>query len=366
MKPVKVITATLLTGCLIAIAVMYCQIINEGSARVALGGNIDKTADMFKEDEAKMFETLRFLSAEDGAKLYSQNYKDIPYLTEMYTERIIPGLSNENILTLKHVYNKYIIHTPASAKFAEMYRAAKASYMKKVKTDMFAINNSLYKSFENELLPHMVQGVDSMINSDMQAVVDHAIGDVVGNRKSLPGKIERVKEKWNEVMLADKYVDFEQSCVDVYTHQLDEFQKSYFESVTLTTREQPANKVDLSVTIPLGNAIMIAINDYEEADLKEMSEDMARDSDIESPIGLTTYNSADSAAAPLVILYNIGNFEYDTNEPLSKDQLVASCAELVKNHLSKTSFETIKRDVRNMIVNSNDKLINDIDNGLNL
>lgn len=347
MKPAKVIAATLLTGCLIAIAVIYRQnildFINEGSTKVTLRGNIDKTVDMFKEDEAKMFETLRFLSAEDGAKLYSQNYKDIPYLTEMYTERIIPGLSNENILTLKNVYKKYIIHTPASAKFAEMYRTAKASYMDKVKTDMSAINSSLYRSFEKNLLPHMVQGVDSMINSDMQAVVDHAIGDVVGKRKSLPGKIERVKEKWNEVMLADKYVGFEQSCVDVCAHQLDEFQKSYFKSVTLTTREQPANKVDLSVTIPLGNAIMIAINDYEVADLKE-----------------------DSAAAPLVILYNIGNFEYDTNQPLSKDQLVASCAELVKNHLSKTSFETIKRDVRNMIVNSNDKLINDIDNGLNL
>jgi len=343
MKTVTIIAVALLTGVFTANALMHRQ---------------DKT---IEEEKERMFEKLRFLSAEEGAKLYALDYNKIPYLTDLYTERIIPGLSNENILTLKKVYNKYIIHTPASAKFQEMYLSAKSSYMNKVKTDLSAFNNSFYQNFERECLPCIEQSVDSMINSDVQAVVDHAIGVNFKDKKYDPGKIDRVKEKWNEVMLTEKYIGLEQTYINVYTQQLDEFQKSYFESVTKKNRVQFANKVDLSTTLPLEREIMTSINDYMVEDLKEMAANMARDTSITSAELLT-----DDVAAPLAILYNIESFAYDLDQPSGKELLVASCSALVKKHIRKNSFEPIKRDVRNMIIDSNVKLINDIDNGLKL
>lgn len=343
MKSVTIIAVALLTGVFTVNALMHRQ---------------DKITE---EEKERMFEKLRFLSAEEGAKLYALDYNKIPYLTDLYTERIIPGLSNENILTLKKVYNKYIIHTPASAKFKEMYSSAKSSYMDKIKSDLSAMNNSFYQNFEKECLPSIEQSVDSMINSDMQAVVDHAIGVNFKDKKYQPGKIDRVKEKWNEVMLTEKYIGIEQHFVNVYTQQLDEFQRSYFESVTKNNRVQPANKVDLS-TLHSEREIMTSINDYMVDDLKEMAEDMARDTGVASAVELTK----EEAATPLVILYNIENFAYDLDQPSGKEQLVASCSALVKKHIRKNSFEPIKRDVRNMIIDSNDKLINDIDKGLKL
>lgn len=122
------------------------------------------------------------LSPVDGAKFYLENRKEYKYMDGLYEEYIIPNLYYCNYYEIRDIY-KILSGTPFSKELMQLKENSKNDYLLLIKRDLEKHEQVELASVEESLFPYIKMGMDSLIDEDVEDILDKYSGGFMNYRK---------------------------------------------------------------------------------------------------------------------------------------------------------------------------------------
>lgn len=304
------------------------------------------------------------LSPLEGATFYKENRVDYPFLDTLYTDSIVPALLQCNYYELKDVSGE-LEGLPLCSTLNDAVSEKRELFLETIAGEIQENNDRALLSFEKSVLPAIKMDVDSMLEKDVESVLNQYSGGLFNYKKLMfffGRDNKEFKKMFWEKMDTAKYISHVEEHVTAYLDSIGKYQKSY--SIDLVKREFdgiPTVETP-NLVVGLSKSTMKHIQKYTKGEADDILVEGFRD--YVAPLFLT---------GGVSILYDIGTTAYDIaitiddikkNKPNSDEMAHYICAHDISYQIENFFLKEYTERVIRAVTESNNKLYKFIDENL--
>lgn len=303
------------------------------------------------------------LSPVDGAKFYLENRKEYKYMDGLYEEYIIPNLYYCNYYEIRDIY-KILSGTPCSKELMQLKENSKNDYLLLIKRDLEKHEQVELASVEESLFPYIKMGMDSLIDEDVEDILDKYSGGFMNYRKLhffLGRGRQDFKDMFWEKMDTTKYKSYVRNASMAFLSNIANNHTKYYYQVTGRKYQFALGYDSPNLTIGLSPKTLRHIVKYTKEEKKGMINEFIRDYVVQAAI--------DCASGGWGAVYSVGTMAYDIKgeiddikkQKLSSDDLIKlACQHDLSYQISKYYLPLCSVRVKEQISKSNQSLYNKI------
>lgn len=188
------------------------------------------TEKLTKEDAIN---ELSLLSPTQGAQYFVDNREDYPFLDTLYVDGVVPIVGSCSFDTIKAVINK-VDDTPANSALLPYYKKSRAEYLKEIDQEVKENAMSQKKAFVECIVPAMQVEIDSLLDEDMEKVMDKYSGGIMNWRKLKfffgTGSDDFI-QIWKDNIDNDKYTECVATYINTYLDSVAVLRDNYYKDV---------------------------------------------------------------------------------------------------------------------------------------
>lgn len=303
------------------------------------------------------------LSPVDGAKFYLENRKEYKYMDGLYKEYIIPNLYNCNYYEIREIY-KILSGTPCSKNLLQLKENSKNDYLLLIKRDLEKHEQIELSSVEANLFPYIKMGMDSLIDEDVEDILDKYSGGFMNYRKLhffFGRGRQDFKDMFWEKMDTTKYKNYVRNASMAFLSNIASNHTKYYYQITGRKCQFALGYASPNLTIGLSPKTLRHIVKYTKEEKKGMINEFIRDYVVQAAI--------DCASGGLGAVYSVGTMAYDIKgeiedikkQKLSSDDLIKlACQHDLSYQISRYYLPLCSARVKEQISKSNQSLYNKI------
>lgn len=272
------------------------------------GTNSSQVEEKLTEQDA--IEMLADLSPTDGAQFFVDNRNQYPFLDTLYVENIVPIVGQCSFDTIKVVFNK-VDETPASEALAPSYKEKRKEYLRQIKDEIMENALSQKHAFVSCIVPAMQVEVDSLLDEDMEKVMDKYSGGLLNWRKLkfwFGTDSEDFAKIWKENIDNEKYTKCVASYIDTYLDSLAVLRSNYYNDVVGEGEYESNSRISqATMDLLLAKKCIKEVKKFTEKEKDEMTVSFLKDWVAPAVLGAFTGGVGTAVAWA----YDAGNFAYD-------------------------------------------------------
>lgn len=301
------------------------------------------------------------LSPIEGAEFLVDNREDTPFLDTLYADYVMPVVLEMDYYTIKNVL-RIVGDSLAGESFADDFLQIRYDYLEAIHDEVLEAAEIQKQTFVDCILQCMQVGLDSMLNDDIDQVIDDYAGGILNWRKLkffAGAGVDDFKKHWGEHIDGHRYTAYLADFVDSYLAQLASCRNEYYHDII--TREDfyyiktPfchwwfSRQVDVEDFLsrndiekiymrfaPGGESIR-RVEEFTKSEKSGMLTDAVKD--VVAPAVLTAMTCG--AYAWVVGAYEVGTLTYDISEAMNEiqspeDELKCVCMEDAGTQISES------------------------------
>ena len=309
------------------------------------------------------------ISMEQGALFYAENREKYDFLDDLYVDSILPIIIESNYYDLKKVY-LLTRKTPIFDYIEPYYTASRNDFLEAIRLELKENTEIQKDAFITEVLPIIEVEVDSMLNADINKVIDEYAGGILNYKKLyfFTGRnTDDFKNFWNENIEINRYREHICQHINSYFEQINEIRKKYCKDITGRNFDDLLKPIDLPpLSFTLSEESIQQIATFTQGEKDAITKDALKD--WIAPIivgGLTGGTGA--------FLYEIGTLAYDVKVTIDdiklqelspEEQLLDICSNQISTQIMNEYLSFCTQKVLEEIEESNHKLFSAINIGL--
>lgn len=271
----------------------------------------------------------------EGAQYLVDHHEEYPFLDTLYVDSIMPVVLQCDYYDIKGVLD-IIGDTLAGVSFAEGLQDVRQVYLEKIHDEVFATAELQKQTFIDCVLQSMQVEVDSMLNDDMDEVIDDYAGGIF-NWKKLKfffgtGSDDFV-EHWNKHIDNDKYTECVAKYINTYLDSLADYRNRYYQDIVGGGEFESENRISqAAMDLLLAKKCVKQVKQFTESEKSDITADVLKDWVAPAILGAVT----GGASTVVTGLYEVSTFAYDMKVTLDdikaqkvepEDQLKYICME---------------------------------------
>lgn len=345
---------------------LFCQIHTKWMCLLPMLSSLVFVASCSDEELTPLLAMDKFeeLSPLEGAQFYKENRVDYPFLDTLYTDSIVPALLQCNYYELKDV-SEELEGLPLDSTLNDAVSAKRESFLKTIVEEIQENNDRALQSFEKSILPAIQMDVDSMLEKDVESVLDQYSGGLFNYKKLMfffGRDNKEFKKMFWEKMDTAKYISHVEEHVTAYLDSIGKYQKSYSLDIVQREFDGIPTVETPNLVVGLSKSTMKHIQKYTKGEADDILVEGFRD--YVAPLFLT---------AGWSILYDIGTTAYDIaitiddikkNKPNSDEMAHYICAHDISYQIENFFLKEYTERVIRAVTESNNKLYKFIDENL--
>lgn len=263
----------------------------------------------------KAIDTFSDLSPSDGAHFYVNNREQYPFLDTLYVSYVIPIVGECSFDTIKAVKN-VVEKTPADSALLPSYSQERKKYL--VQIDKEIKENAVLQkqAFVNCIIPAMQVEIDSLLEEDMDKVMDKYAGGFLNFRKLkffFGTDSNDFAELWNENIDNDKYTKCVAKYIDTYLDSLAVMRNDYFVDVVNDGEFESNSRISqATMDLLLAKKCVRQVDEFTKNEIDDMAVSVFKDFIVPAALGASTGGIGTVAAWA----YDAGNMCYDVKVSL--------------------------------------------------
>ena len=205
---------------------------------------------------------------ERGATFYNNNRDKYPFLDKLYRDSIYPAVMDCNYHELKYIYYA-LKKTPIAEDIYALLKESKLEIMRTLSVEIQQNMEIEQDAFISEIIPIMKIGIDSIIHSDIETIIEEYAGGLLNYKKLyfFTGRDQVEFQKiWKSTIRMNKYREYVESTAKQYLETICELKKQYLHDITDRDVTQKITYDLPSLSFKLSDEI---INHVQEFTLKE-------------------------------------------------------------------------------------------------
>lgn len=271
------------------------------------------------------------LSPIEGAQYLVENHEDFPFLDTLYVDSIMPVVLQCDYYDIKGVLD-IIGDSLAGENYAEDLLQIRNDYLEKIHEEVFSTAELQKQTFIDCVLQSMQVEVDSMLNDDMDEVIDKYAGGFMNWRKLkffFGTDSEKFVELWNKHIDNDKYTECVAKYINTYLDSLADYRNRYYQDVVGEGDFESGNRISqATMDLLLAKKCVKQVKQFTESEKSDITSDVLKD--WVAPIVLGAVSGGAS------VVYDVATFAYDMKVTLDdiksqkiepEDQLKYICME---------------------------------------
>lgn len=307
-----------------------------------------------KEKEVKTADELTCvfssMEVDDVVDYYINNQGKFVFLDSIFVETITPVFYSMPIDDVKD-WNSKLKGTTISEYVDYVYDQMKDEYLSNVEEELDSIAQVEKDLFDEQVLPMIEMGVDSMLTSDVDYVMSKYAGGFLNFRKLafFAGRdANDFEELWNDTIKSSNYARYTDRFIADYMLEIKQLNTDYIESLegvtiwskikkwftTWVQKEYVCNS-GIMPNLKLNTITKEAINNYTDKETSEMFTDGLKDYAVPGILGAFSFGT-------LAGVYEVCNIAYDVNEIVTNDQ--PSPDDVIKDRCVYDMIEELKID----------------------
>lgn len=317
--------------------------------------NSEKKEEDVKLTPAAAMENFIKSSPVEGAEFFKKSRTTYDFLDKLYEDSIIPSLQYCNYYELKDVC-AWLKDTPFYDDVYELCQLTKEEYLQDISDEIIQNIEIEKKAFEESILPAIELEIDSLLEVDVEEIMDGYSGGFLNYQKLnfLFGReSDSFTKMFNEKFDPKKYRKTISKHIQSYLDTISRLQDKY---CIVVTGKPFNNKMTIDypeLKVKLSKSTLKYVKEYTSKQTDEMWTDIAKD--WVAPAVLATLSGG------LSTIYDIGSLAYDIEnidtESIDPDDMVryvcrSDLSKQVDNYYIKYSL----KNVNSKIEESNDKL----------
>lgn len=295
-------------------------------------------------------------SPQKGALYYCDNRSLYPFLDTLYADSIYPAIIDLDYYNLKEVY--YILkQTPLQFRLKPFVEAARRPLFNNIKKEIHEHEELEKNIFQNETLPLIKLGLDSMIHSDISLIMDEYTGAFGWKniKHYFSNNEKEFQTLWNKYISVEKYQDYVMQAANNYLKIICNSKKQYIKAVTDRNLNQEYN-INLSpIHFSMSDSTMRNVEKYTFREVYDMTIGLLKDWVAPAAIGSITGGVGTVIYEAAVLGYDV-KVTYDEikEEKLSsEDLLICYCEAEITRNIDKYIMEKYINEILNKIENIN-------------
>ena len=260
-----------------------------------------------KEDAFKKFAEL---SPTSGAQFFIDNREESPFVDTLYTDNIIPVVGQCCFDTIKAV--KMIVkNTPAEEALLPHYESQKKKYLTQIKQEIKENAILQKQTFVNCIIPAMQVEIDSLLEKDMDKVMNDYAGGFLNWRKLkffLGTGVDDFVNIWQKNLDNDKYTECVAKYINTYLDSLATIRNSYYLDIIREGEFESDSRISqATMDLLLAKKCVREVKNFTEKEKDELSTAFVKDFVVPAVLGLFSGGTAAAVAKA----YDAGNILYD-------------------------------------------------------
>ena len=309
------------------------------------------------------------ISMEQGALFYAENREKYDFLDDLYVDSILPVIVESNYYDLKKVY-LLTRKTPFVDFIEPYYNAARSDFLEAVKQELKENTEIQKDAFVTEVLPLIEIEVDSMLNADIEKVIDEYAGGILNYKKLyfFTGRnTDDFKNFWNDNIDINRYREHICQHINSYFEQINEIRKQYCKNITGRNFNDLLKPIELPLlSFALSEESIQQIATFIQGEKDAITKDALKDWIAPIIIGGLTDGTGTA-------LYEIGTLAYDVKVTIDdlklqklspEEQLQDICSNQISTQIMNEYLSLCTQMVLEEIEESNHKLFSAINIGL--
>ena len=334
--------------------------------------NVSSSSDESKLTPEDAINSLADLSPTEGGQFFVDNREQYPFLDTLYVENIVPIIGQCSFDTIKAVKEK-VKKTPADKALTPYYKDTKNDYLAKLNQEIKENAISHKKAFVNFIIPAMQVEIDSLLEKDMDEVMNKYAGGIMNWRKIkffLGTGSDSFERIWNENIDNDKYTECVAKYIDTYLDSLAVQRNTYYNDIIGKGDFKSESRISqATMDLLLAKKCVREVKKFTEKEKEEMTTSILKDWVVPTILGACSGGVGTAVAWA----YDAGNLLYDVkvtlddikSQKLESDEVVKyACMENIGFQIRQAYLKYYTGRVFKNIDENSDKLYKSISENL--
>ena len=296
---------------------------------------------------------------ERGATFYNNNRDKYSFLDKLYRDSIYPAVMDCNYHELKYIYYA-LKKTPIAEDIYALLKESKLEIMRTLSVEIQQNMEIEQDAFISEIIPIMKIGIDSIIHSDIETIIEEYAGGLLNYKKLyfFTGRDQVEFQKiWKSTIRMNKYREYVESTAKQYLETICELKKQYLHDITDRDVTQKITYDLPSLSFKLSDEIINHVQEFTLKEKREMTNEALKDWIAPIAIGLLTGGTG-------AAIYEIGSTGYDIKVTIddiknqkmeSNEMLMYICENDIYNQIKEEYLNEYTANILKEIENINQR-----------
>lgn len=260
-------------------------------------------------------DTFSDLSPTEGAHFYMDNREQYPFLDTLYVSYVIPIVGEccfDTIKMVKDVVGK----TPADSALLPSYAKERKTYLAQIDKEIKENAVLQKQTFVNCIIPTMQVEIDSLLEEDMDKVIDKYAGGFLNIRKLkffFGTDSKDFAELWNKNIDNEKYTKCVAKYIDTYLDSLAVMRNDYYVDIVNSGEFESDSRISqATMDLLLAKKCVRQVDEFTKNEIGDMSVSIFKDFVVPAVLGASTGGVGTMASW----VYDAGNLCYDVKVSL--------------------------------------------------
>ena len=312
-------------------------------------------------------ETFKTLSPREGAEFYISHKDEYPFLDTLYRDSILPAVLQCNYFDLDSVLD-ILKETPYAAEIEPIHKERRKELIPFIKNEIDSFYLKQSDIFAKYYLPSLEMSLDSLIEEDVENIMDKYAGGIMNYRK-LAFLFGRGRDDFKEIFWNKfdtiKYQNHIMEYVQNFLYSVKEEQSSYCKDLTGQSFNYDVDITTPDFQIGLSRSTLDWVKNYTSKQSDEIIGEAIKDYAVPMALGLVS--------GGVSTVYDIASTAYDINEviedvknaKIDDDEMVKYiCSHDLAYQIRNYYIAQWTSQVNNVIKKSNKELYNFIEQNL--
>lgn len=250
------------------------------------------------------------LSPSEGARFYVDNRDQYPFLDTLYVSYVIPIVGECCFDTIKMVRD-VVGKTPADSALLPSYAQTRKRYLTQIDKEIKENAVLQKQAFVNCIIPAMQVEIDSLLEEDMDKVIDKYAGGFLNFRKLkffFGTDSKDFADLWNQNIDNDKYTNCVAKYIDTYLDSLAVMRNDYYKDVVNNGEFESDSRISqATMDLLLAKKCVKQVDEFTKNEIGDMSVSIIKDFIVPAVLGAST----GGVGAVASWAYDAGNLGYD-------------------------------------------------------
>lgn len=263
------------------------------------------TSELTPQDAMTQFKVL---SPREGAEYYMENRENYSFMDSLYCDSIMPAVLHCNFFDIDSVKN-VLQGTKFEKEIMPVYQNKRSELLENLDKELGIYNKNQCLAFEKHYIPALEMSIDSMLQKDVEDIMDNYAGGFLGYKK-LAFLFGRGRNDFKKIF-------WEKFDTIKYQNQIRNYIQDFYNTVQIKQNSYSKDligkdfKAEMTIEVPLfpvglSQSTLSYVKKYTNKQKEEIITEAIKDYAVPLVIG--------TISGGLSTIYDIGSTVYDINQ----------------------------------------------------